>query len=262
MIKTELKKVLRTKLFYISIGIGCVACLLGLISYSGDVSIYRQAGRSELISAYQGWLNCLAMGSSVYRLLLPLLIVPYLDSYYMERKNGYQNFVVTRCGRAKYFFSKWVAGILSAALIIGAVLIVTLVVCVSLYPGNAPLEENTYINYSDMKAHFMEHPLRFIILLIFMNILTSVIYYTFGLGMSCYAPNRYVVAFTPMAAYYICLFGSQILNVSALSPIAMVAPFELTGLSNSSVRMAAAMEAVMAILFLINCFRKDVTEMA
>ena len=81
MLRIELRKVFNTKLLYVSIVLGCVSCLLGLISYGEDVAIYRQVGREELISSYQCWLNCLAMGSSVYRLILPVLIIPYLHSH-------------------------------------------------------------------------------------------------------------------------------------------------------------------------------------
>ena len=262
MIQTELKKLLGNKLVYISIFIGCISCLSGLISYGNDVYIYRQVGRIELISAYQCWLGCLAMGSSVYRLILPILIIPGIDSYYIERNSGYQNFVVTRARRSKYFFLKWGVGLLSVILIVGAVLSITLCVCFILYPGNAPLEENTYINYLGLKDFFIEQPIQFVVSLIAMNILVSIIYYTFGLGISCYVKNRYGVVFAPMAAYFACMFISQIFNVSAISPIALVAPFELTGLNASAVVIAATVELVIALVFLLNCFRKDVTEIA
>lgn len=260
MIKTELKKVFRTKLLYVSIFIGSISCLLGLISYGDDVSIYRQLGRDELISAYQCWLSCLAMGSSVYRLILPILIIPYIDSYYVERNCGYQNFIITRSGHNKYLLSKWFAGVLSVAVIIGAILSITLMACCIIYPCNKPLEENTYINYTGLRYFFIEEPIRCILTFITLNIITAMVYYTFGLGMTCYAKNRYSVIFSPMAAYFACLFAAQILNIPEISPIATVAPFELSGLNLSSVLTAAGVELMVSLLMLINCFRKDLTE--
>lgn len=147
------------------------------------------------------------MGSSVYRLVLPMLIIPYIDSYYIERNCGYQNFIITRSGRNKYLLSKWFAGLLSVVLIIGAILSLTLAVCCILYPCNKPVEENTYINYTRLKCAFIKEPVRCIFELIALNIMTAIVYYTFGIGMSCYAKNRYSVIFSPMAAYFACLSG-------------------------------------------------------
>jgi len=261
MLRIELRKVFNTKLLYVSIVLGCVSCLLGLISYGEDVAIYRQVGREELISSYQCWLNCLAMGSSVYRLILPVLIIPYIDSYYVERTSGYQNFVVSRCGRSRYFFSKWFAGICSVAVVIFLTLGITMLVCFALYPENIPMAENTYINYPYMKEFFIEKPVQLIMILFATNIILSMIYYTLGFGVSCHAKNRYEVILAPVEMYFLNLLLSQFLNVPALSPIAVVAPFALGGLSLNAVLCVAGALTSIALLSLMNCYRKDIREL-
>lgn len=211
MILSEFKKLFHTKLLYISLFLGLFSCILGLVSYHNNTYFMIAAGRQDMISSYQAWLECLSMGSSIYRLIFPLLIVPYLDSYYIERKSGYQNFVLSRVKRRRYFFSKLSVGIISAAANIASILLLTLLVCVTLYPENSPLIENTYINYPVAQALFISKPLVFIFLTILSNMFQAAVYFSLGFSLSCCAKNRYSVLLTPFVVYLIQLLISQAL---------------------------------------------------
>lgn len=91
MIRNEFNKLFHTRLLYVALVVGFLSSIIGLISYYDTAYWANLAGRPEELSAYNAWLDCLSIGSSVYRIVFPLIIIPFLDSYYMERKSGYQD---------------------------------------------------------------------------------------------------------------------------------------------------------------------------
>lgn len=262
MLHNEFTKLFHTKAFYIALLIGVASCLLGLISYYDTAFWSYDAGRPQEISAYNAWLDCLSVGSSVYRLLLPLIIIPFLDSYYMERKSGYQNFILARSSRKQYFFSKWLAGVLSAAIIVFLTLVLTFVVCALLFPLNQPLAEMSHVDRNFGFDFFLANPMGYIFLLILSNLFFAVVYYTVGFGFANSVRNRYVLLLIPFIIYMIQLMIWQFFRMPGVSPLIFIAFYEVSNLTPVGMGAAAVIYLSVAAAMLLHCYRKDVRELA
>lgn len=109
----ELKLATKNKLILLCLIIGVALGIPGILSYRSDVTFITGSGAPEAVSCYQAWLYALSLGgASLYKIIAPLLIIPNLDSFFVERKNGYSNFVITRSNYKAYFFSKLFSGLL------------------------------------------------------------------------------------------------------------------------------------------------------
>lgn len=257
MFKSELKKMLSAPILYASIAIGLVSCLLGLVTYFDSVYYIKAVGELDSISAYDAWQDCLALGSSVYRVILPLLIVPFLDSYFNERASGYSVFILTRKTYLRYYLAKWFVGIISAALVVLCVLGCTLLICLLLFPENVPKAENCPFNYEWAVRLFTTYPLKYILLLIALNVYFAVIYYSFGFALSCFAKNKYIVLLTPFFIYLAQLLVWQMFNIPALSPLVFIAHYEVNWLTVDSMVYAGIGELLLALILLFVGYKKN-----
>lgn len=257
MLKNEVKKIICNKNLYIALVIGLFSCLSGLFSYYDTASYAYANGRPERISAYNAWLDCLSIGSSVYRLLLPLLITPFLDSYYIERKSGYQNLVLTRSSRIKYFLTKWFAGVLSVVGIVIIILGIALLACVILFPLNSPLAETSYLHKNFGLYYFLENPIGYIVLLIFSNIFFAICYYTIGFSSSNFVYNRSILLLVPFLLYIIQLVVSQIFSIPVVSPLVFIAYYELRGLTPEMMIAAGVVYVLITLVMLSICYYLD-----
>lgn len=253
----EFAKLIHTKMVYISLLVGLVSCLCGLYSYYDTAYFAYAANRPEGISAYNAWLDCLSVGTSFYRIMQPLIIVPFIGSYFIERKSGYTNMLLTRTSRKKYFFSKWFAGVVSAVLITFLVLFLTFLICCVLFPLNQPLPQSTHLHKNFGLAYFLDHPIRCIFLMIAGNMFFSAVYYTIGFSFSNIVSNLYVLHIVPFLMYMLQLILSQMFNISWLSPFIFPAYYEVVGLTPTQMIVVGVFYIIIACLFLLFCYRKD-----
>lgn len=257
MLKNEFIKLFRTKTVYIALVIGMLSAICGLISYYDTAYWSYEVGRQEEISAYNAWLDCLSIGSSVYRLLMPLIIVPFLDSYYIEKKSGYQNFLLVRTRRIRYFFSKWFVGLCSAIGIVFITLSVTFAICVILFPLNQPLEYMTHLHKNFGLQFFLCHPLGCIILMICSNMFCAAVFYTLGYSCSNLITNRYLLMLVPFCIYIFLLLVSQIFGLACCSPLIFIAYYEVMGLNPVMMIIVGVVYLLIATIALLYCLVSD-----
>lgn len=257
MLKNEIIKLLHTKSLYVAILIGILSCVCGLYSYYDTAYWSYAAGFFEEISAYNAWLDCLSLGSSIYRVLLPLLIVPFLDNYFLERKSGYQTFILARTNRNRYFFTKWFTGVFSAAGITFLILTVTLVVCIVLFPLNQPLNSMTPLDQNFGLSMFLRHPMLCIFLMILGNIFYSVVYYTIGFGCTNFVRNRFLLLLIPFILYILQLLISEFLLLPCVSPLVFIAYYEVAGLTPFNMFVTGIVYILCAAILLLCCWYRD-----
>lgn len=142
----EFKLSIRNKLIIFCLIIGILCGIPGLFSYYSDTLFMTGSGQSDAVSSYQAWLYALSLGSaSLYKIVVPLLLIPNLDSFFVEKKNGYSNFVISRSNYKSYFFAKLFSGII----ISGGILVVSLsfwfILSMIIFPHNMPIDTFTYI---------------------------------------------------------------------------------------------------------------------
>lgn len=232
MFRYELKLAIRSKLIIFSLIIGILSGIPGIVSYYSDTKFMIAAGMPEAVSCYQAWLYALSLGSgAVYKILVPLLIIPNLDSFFVERKNGYSNFVAARSDHKTYFFAKLFSGVLVSGLILTVVMVVWFCVCAIAFPHNVPVDSFTYIASDSFRELFVEKPIVYILIIIVLNISFAIIFYSLGYGISYFCKNKYIVMVIPFLIYLSMTMLASLLNFEILSPISMVVPHEILGAS-------------------------------
>ena len=260
MIRNEFTKIFRTKLLYVAFVVGLLACLTGLVSYYDTAYWANLAGRPEEISAYNAWLDCLSIGSSVYRIIFPLIIIPFLDSYYLERKSGYQHFIISRTGKWKYFWTKWFVGAFSAAMIILAILSITFLVCSFLFPFNQPLSETSHLHKNFGIDWFLDSPGAYIFGLILCNMFCATIYFTVAFGFSNMVGSRNLLLLIPLILYLVQLVAWQSLRIPEFSPLVFIAYYEVIGLTPEKMFYVALGDILLAMIMLCVCYIQDTRE--
>lgn len=263
MLEIELKKVFNNKLIWISIIIGAISGFIGLVSYYSSISYSIINHNFARISAYEAWLFCLSLGSgSIYRVLAPLLLIPYMDSYFNERKTGYSNMILTRTSHRKYFFSKLFAGIFSANFIIISILSLWLIACFILFPSNIPNTETNFRPGDFMGGIFQTYPYIYIAYIYIINILFSTIFYMIGFSISSFAKKKYTVLILPFIIFLVLILVSQIFRINELYPINMIAPYEIICLSKYELIREFLLMFIVAISMVAFFYKKDLKEVS
>lgn len=236
MFQYEFKLAIRNKLIIFCLIIGILSGVPGIISYYSETKFMVGAGVPEAVSCYQAWLYALSLGSgTLYKILAPLLIIPNLDSFFVERKNGYVNFVVTRSNYREYFFTKLFSGGVVSGLILTVTMVVWFVVCAISFPNNTPVASFTYIASDSFRGLFIGKPIVYIFIIIVLNFLFAVIFYSLGYGISYFCKNKYIVMVIPFLIYLSMTMLASLLNIAILSPVSMVVPHEILGSSWGSI---------------------------
>ncbi|MEG0596623.1 MAG: hypothetical protein RR502_01135 [Oscillospiraceae bacterium] len=236
MFQYEFKLALRNKLIIVCIIIGILSGVPGLFSYYSDSIFMVDANQSSAVSFYQAFLYTLSFGSgTLFKIVAPLLIIPNLDSFFMDRKSGYSNFVITRSNYWQYFFSKLFSGALVAGTILVSILVFLLALCAVIFPHNMPIESYTYISDNAIRHFFVANPLKYIIIIILLNFLFATIFFSLGFGLSYFCKSRYIVMIIPFLLYLAFSMLASILSIPILSPVSLLVPYEIIGLSCTNI---------------------------
>lgn len=145
LIKTEINKSVRSKYFIIAL---LLAFIVQLFSFFENFEFVKTAtekayeviettdinwrSNNDGTNMYVIWLShegC-SMGFTLAAYMLPLLaVLPYGWSLFSEMSKGYQNHMLCRGGKIKYFISKYIAVFVSGAAIIAFMLLSNLMLC-------------------------------------------------------------------------------------------------------------------------------------
>lgn len=145
LIKIEIYKSVRSKYFIIAL---LIAFIVQLFSFFENYEFVKHAtefaysvketvspdwrGANDGKNMYVLWLShegC-SMGFTLATYMLPLLAVfPYGWSLFSEISKGYQNQMLCRSGKVKYFIAKYIAVFLSGVAVIAFMLISNLMLC-------------------------------------------------------------------------------------------------------------------------------------
>lgn len=247
MFRYELKLALRNKLIFFCLLIGILSGIPGMISYYSDTAFMAKI--PDAVSCYQAWIYALSLGSgALYKIIAPMLIIPNLDSFFVEKRNGYSNFVVARSNYKRYYFAKLFSGILVSGLILITILMTWLIICMIAFPHNFPVDFLTYISNEGFHRLFVERPIIYILIIFILNFLFAAVFYSLGYGISFFCKNKYVVMVTPFLIYLCMTMLASFLRVGILSPISMIIPHEIVKASWNTVLLQ------FSIMGIVSCF--------
>lgn len=255
MLLYEFRLSIRNRLVILCLIIGVISGLPGIFSYYSDATFMWASNQNDAVSCYQAWLYMLSMSSaSIYKVIVPLLIIPNLDSFFLERKYGYSNFVIVRSNYKRYFFSKLISGTITAGLILVSILVSWLIFCMMIFPGNMPVKEYTYITNSSLCNFYVNNPILYIMIIICSNFLFAVIFYSLGFGVSYFCKNRYIVITTPFLIYLTITMLSSILRIAPMSPVSLIVPHEVLGVSWQTVLIEFSIWFCISCGIVLYCF--------
>lgn len=139
-IKSELYKATHNKYFIIAL---ILAFIIQVLSFTEFYSYFIEAEQMETIadtmpvlydnySVYVNWIGHEATSTGFYlaTYMLPLIaVLPFGWSLFSEIHNNYQNNMICRLGKTKYFTSKYIAVFFTGAFVVAFMLLSNFVMC-------------------------------------------------------------------------------------------------------------------------------------
>lgn len=269
MIRLELRKALRNKMFYGAIVIGCVITMFSLVynvgRYWQDLPLMRAAGANpayESSSLFNMWIGGepFSLGSSIYFFVFPLLTaIPYGWSYCEEKQSGYVRVAVVRSGKKAYFLSKYVAVFLSGGLAMVIPLVFNFVLTAMFIPAVMPnpiygTSNGIFFN-SLMSMIYYSMPLLYVLLYLCVDFLFCGLIACLSFGVTCFVRHRAITVILPLflllAIHYSRQFVyiSQTVRYKEISPMYFLRPIAVAYQASWGVILAE-----MAVLFFITFF--------
>ena len=269
----EYRKAFSRPDIYIVILVGFGVAILGLIEMSSGSSFTLRI--DEYFSAYQA---TLALGGNIAELfaifLLPLFaILPYADSYFVEKRSGVHIVSLARQGRFGYFMGKAFAVWVLAVIAILTPYILNQLFCMIAFPTKRVLDMNASDNIycSDVSQEMATNPS----MLLFLNhpLLRNMLhilyacYYGGGIALFAYAltlyihKNRALALLLPLAIVYASIMvGNSLFGFNGILPLGIVFGTNYRILSFQPMLAAiAALYAGSIAAILFKCFgAKDI----
>lgn len=154
-------------------------------------------------SVYNTWIEASGVPFylSLYTLLLPILAcIPYGDSLFLDKKEGYRNYVLTRVSKKNYLIAKLIATFLSAGSVVCIPLIINFYLTSFAMPLLIPESSATtfpIFSNSMWSELFYKTPLLYIGLYLIIIFMYAGLFGMLGVMLSSFVKNRFVVILLP-----------------------------------------------------------------
>ena len=231
MLRAELYRALRSRTFLLALMIGVVALAFGLYQYASFLITNPEYASINPPFFYNAYDATIWAQRSIIGLIVPMLaVLPFTDSLVLDRTSGYLRSVLTRTSYKRYLGAKFTACVLSGGLAVAVPLLLLFAYASSVFPRGLNLVEGQQRILSDphtlgpFGALYRTAPDLYILALVALAFVFGAIYATFGLSISVFANNRYVVLATPWLVYFVVNFVVAILGLERWSPSATYAP--------------------------------------
>lgn len=281
--KSEIMKIVKNKNTYISISclllLVLLAVVTGLIDYNQNYSLFHRIYESYpnvmvYLSPYQYWvgLSVSNLFSSLYYFIFPLLIaIPIVDSIYLDKYSGHINFALTRMNRFSYFVKKFlITFIFGFILFIIPLLFGVILINIftghwdystyskayqELLNGTADLPDDSFIGQKKtlFSNLMMQSPYLYILVYYIIGGLYAGVFACFGLAVSLFLKNRYIILFIPQILYLAIWFFLTFIGLISWDPFNFLDPKQpITGLIYSPfIIVFIIIFAVSLIIYLI-----------
>lgn len=224
MLRAELYRAFWNRSFLLALVLGILLLGYGLFEYSEGPDI--PGANPFLCNAYDAviWAQ-----RGPVALLVPLLaVLPFADSYVLDRTCGYLRHVLVRSSHRRYLFAKFVVNLLAGGLAI-ALSLILLFACTNLiYPrGLLPIDQARIggaYPHGPLGPLYRIAPDLYILFLVGVGFIFGATYATLGLAISTIVSNRYIVLATPFLLYHVANFVLAVLRLEEWTPPATFIP--------------------------------------
>ncbi len=214
--KIEIKKMLKSKGFLISIILGIVIVLLHtrwvyVNLYVPNQELLEVKLQSQEYGVLDDWFECGILlgwlgndGFSLYNALFyfvfPIIsVIPYGMSLYNDMNSGYISSVLAKCSRKDYLVSKYVVTFISGGIVVAAPLILSIMTAACYLPavGIDLLAMKGGSNTALWHGLFYEHPVLYAVCFTVLNFIYGGIFALICVTVSKWFANRFMAAIFP-----------------------------------------------------------------
>lgn len=243
VLKVEMKRVFKSKAFYISILIGIGLSLWVLISQLNEVKELNETIKEygteklglyyprNLYNSFIG-LDYVYVPSTILYVIIPLLVtMPYGMSYYKDKKSGYIKNVFIKCDRKQYYLSKYIAVFFSGVIVTMVILVFSLFLSAMFFPALMPESVTDQVlpfaSGPMLSGLFYTHPMCYVAIYIMIDSIFMGAIATLALGISIIAKNILLVFAGGMLLYVGTDYAMGLVNSFQYSPYSFLRPTQI-----------------------------------
>ena len=260
ILKIELRRAFTSKLFLVSLGLGCLLAIITL-DYLNAFFQYQKpmTGIDFFFSSWMGG-NSINIYGYIFFLLLPMLaVLPYADSFYADSKSGFAKNILIRTHKRDYLFAKYIAVFLAGGTVVLLPLLLSFLSAAMVLPAIIPqatsASHGIFIT-SMWHGLYYSHPFAYTFLYIGVDFVFAGLFATISLAVAKLAQNRIVTLLAPFILYIFLSTAFDFFGRSDWAPMLFLPPG--SGAGYGPVVLA---EAVIGILLTFFAFvirgRKD-----
>lgn len=226
--KTEMKRGFLNRSFLISIGIGLAIAIahviMSVIPSLKQLDNYLYGKGEDPYSIFNKWIGgeIYSIHGPLFRTLLPIIAaIPYADSLFTDKKNGYCKNLFVRVDKVKYYISKYVAVFLTAGAAVVIPLIFNFYLTSLFMPAITPSASSMSYSIFDncmWSNIFYTNPYLYVFLYLILVFIFSGIIATSALAMSYFVNNRFAVLISPFVLYIVGNFILSYIDLNKYSP--------------------------------------------
>jgi len=243
ILNIEISRAFRCRNFIVAVILGSTITMVHFLLHTLPMAVPQGVTAQNYSGLYpptvfNEWIGGqgLFLTATLYFFLFPLIAtIPYGDSYYTEKKAGYQKNIFLRINKKYYFISKYIATFLSAGTAITIPLLLDLMITMTVVPSvlpdiNAPV---FLMNSSNMwSSLFYTFPYCYIFYYLLLDFVFAGLFATISLVSSLWMSNHLGVLLAPFLFYLFVYFILNFMSIyfpllNTLNPVAIVNPTPL-----------------------------------
>lgn len=205
MIKIEIKRIFKSRSFYVALLVGIT--IASLEAFSNN---HIRLSSQDFIDFSNGVYNNLILYNvgkyvRMLQMVFPLIVtIAFADAYLEDVKSGFIKNIITRYDKKKYLINRFLVNFVVSGLIISIPLIINYMLYASFIPSIEPkvffsspvLEPRDFLPYIYFKFPLLHVFIRIFLLFIYAGTFSSI-----ALASSIYFRNKYVITIIPFIAY-------------------------------------------------------------
>ena len=238
LLRIELKRLFKSKLFYVSLFIGLALSVGGFIEcakphlnitngFNGGVETYP-------FSVFNSWMGMFMglkpISTSYLYIFMLLAALPYCGFFCRDNKNQYILQYYSRMSKNKIHAARFIATFISGGLVTMLPLLLNLCATMMFIPALKPSGNGLFIHSGAyiMGNLFCEHPLIYVLIYVLQFFIYGGAFSVVSLAVSFTFNNVFLVIVSPFVAYYgvgvISTLSKNYLGITSFNPMVYLSP--------------------------------------
>lgn len=238
LLRIELKRLFKSKLFYVSLFIGLALSVGGFIEcakphlnitngFNGGVETYP-------FSVFNSWMGMFMglkpISTSYLYIFMLLAALPYCGFFCRDNKNQYILQYYSRMSKNKIHAARFIATFISGGLVAMLPLLLNLCATMMFIPALKPSGNGLFIHSGAyiMGNLFCEHPLIYVLIYVLQFFIYGGSFALVSLAVSFFIDNTFLVIISPFVTYYglgiISTLCKSVMNIYSFNPMALLSP--------------------------------------